>query len=957
MLTINRSTTNRSGQRGFSFVEVIVAAALLLLVFSGLLAGIQLMLELIGKSKAEAGARSLAVSKMEYIRSLDYDSVGTVAGIPSGPIPQTSTTSLNGIEYTERVLIQYVDRPEDGFGVADTNTITEDSKRIKIEYTWNVRGDSDSMSVISDIVPQGIESTSGGGTLLINVFDASVQPVAGASVRVVNNSVATDTIDVLVTTNANGIANFPGAPARGGYEITVTRAGYSTDQTYSASSTNSSPNPPHVSVSAGVVSTTYFSIDEVSDLTLRAISTPVKGVFSDSFSSTVQIGSSTNITEVGGSLTLTDNTATGTVYATTTEPGTLDSWESIDFNGTTTAATEYRVRLYTVAGTGTSTSYTLVPDVDLANNSVGFVQGPIDITSIDSGAYPALALGATLVSSDAGQTPELFDWNITYVENETPVSGVNFDIAGSKSIGTHSGQPVLKYENTVTTNGSGETSLSDLEWDSYTISIDGSVEGYSISEAYAPLPYALAPGVAETLTIVLEPHSTYSLRVTTVDTLGNAIGGADVRLFNGSYDQTIESSIYGQAYFTGMASSSDYTLEVSSTGYDPDSQTNVSVTGTTELQVVLADEGTGGGDPGGGASSTPSTFLAGYDSRVPISISGSSIFGNVTDFPVYLDMSDLPAGVFSAAQSDGDDIRVTESDGLTEVPFELVTFDQGGQTGELHFKAPSLDISTTSVFYLYYGHATATAYATSDTYGRDNVWTNNYRAVYHFEESQAGTGNSNLYIDATGNGYTGDDYITATGKNGFLGSGQEFESASNDYITLPSGLLDGLTDLTTTVWFYSTNSTIHPIVSAANSSQGNEFLWWLRGDTSRIEIFSQGTRERYTIANIHNGSWHHLAAVLEDSTNLARAYLNGSEDNQSPRSANVWALSVDSGGLVIGQDQDSVGGGFQSGQELDGFIDELRFADVIRSSGWIANEYANQNAPTSFYSIGSIETE
>ncbi|MEZ4200182.1 MAG: prepilin-type N-terminal cleavage/methylation domain-containing protein [Candidatus Paceibacterota bacterium] len=949
-------------QRGFSFIEVIVASALLLLIFSGLLAGIQLMMELIGHSKAEAGARSLAVAKMEYIRSFEYDEVGTISGIPSGPIPQNSTTTLNGVTYNERVLIQYVDREEDGFAGADSNGITEDSKRIKIEYTWNVRGKADSLIIVSDIVPRGIESTAGGGTLLINVFDASVQPVAGASVHVYNDSVATDTIDVIVTTNANGIANFPGAPARGGYQITVTKAGYSTDQTYSASSTNSSPNPPHVSVSAGVVSTVYFSIDVLSDLTLRAISTPVKGVFSDSFSSDAQLASTSNTRVSGGSLILTDSggvyNATGTAFATTTTPSTLDSWESLDFNGTTSTSTAYRVRLYSTAVVGSSTVYTLLPDTELSGNTVGFIAGPVDITSIDASTYDSLALGVTLTTTDSSETPELYDWKLTHIETETPISGVTFDVAGDKSIGTHSGQPVLKYQTTATTDGSGEVTLSDMEWDAYTIALDGAVEGYDIYETYAPLPYALSPGVSDTLTLVLEPHAAYSLRTTVVDTDGVAVGGAQVHLYNGSYDQTQETSIYGQTYFTGMGSSTDYSLDVTAVGYDPDTQTNVSITGTTEIQVVLADEGTSGEVESGGASSTPSTFLAGYTSRIPLTIDGSSLFGNVNDFPVYVDLADLPGGFFASVQSNGADVRITKADGLTEVPFELVNIDTGGQTGELHFKADSLTISTTTTHYIYYGHATATAYSSSDTYGRNNVWSNSYRAVYHFEEGQSGTGNINEYVDATGNGYDGDDYVTATGKSGMMGSGQQFNDNYDDYLELPRQVLNGATNLTTSLWFRSNNDTIHSLISAARSGEGNEYLWWLRGDENEVEIFSHGNpREEYDIADIYDNSWRHLVAVLDDSANLARVYLNGSEDNQSPRSANVYTLNVASGGLIIGQDQDSVGGGFDDGQELDGYIDELRVSWVVRSAGWIANEYANQNSPTGFYSIGSIETE
>lgn len=947
--------------RGFSLVEVIVASALMSLFFGGLMSGVQLMISMIGHSKAEAGARSLAVSKMEYIRSLDYDSVGTVSGIPSGNIPQASTTTLNNIAYTERVLIQYLDREEDGFGENDDNGLTEDSKRIKIEYTWNIRGENDSLVIISDVIPRGIETTSGGGTLLINVFDSSVQPVVGADVHVFNNSVATDTIDVIVTTNANGIANFPGAPARGGYQITVTKDGYSTDQTYSATPENPNPNPSHVSVSVGTVSTTYFSIDLLSDLTLRAISTPVKGVFSDSFSDSSQLSTSTDIAIVGGSLVLAGGGTyeeTGTAFSVASEPSSITSWESIDFNGVSAESNDYRVRVYSAQIVGSSTVYTLIPDSALTSNSVGFISGPVDITSIDSTTYPSLALGVTLTTTDSSVTPELQDWSITHVESESPVVGATFSVVSSKIIGTNDGQPVPKYSSSVTTNGSGEVVLSNIEWDAYDITIDGDIEGYDIAESYAAIPYAVSPNTDDTLTLVLQPHSQYSLRVTVVDTLGDVITGAGVHLYNGIFDETFETSIYGQVFFDTVSSATDYSLDVTATGYDDDTQSNISVIDNTQIQVVMALEGTGDSETSTSTPPTSSNYLPGYTSRVPISIAGPSLFGNVSNFPVYLNLDDLPGSFFNSVQADGDDIRLTEEDGVSELPFELVSIDTSGGTGQLYFKAPSLLISTTTNFYLYFGNSTSTSYSTSASYGRDNVWTESYIAVYHLEESQSGTGNASVYVDSTGNGYNGNDYVAATGKIGKLGSGQEFDNANTDYITLPYQILNGATNVTTSMWFRSSTATIHSLISGANYSEANEYLLWLRGDTSNVELFSHGEpREVYGVSSLYDNAWRMITAVLDDSANQARLYINGAEDNQSPSSANVSALNISSGGLMIGQDQDSVGGGFQSNQELDGYIDEVRMSGVVRSSGWIANEYSNQNSPTSFYTIGTIESE
>ena len=56
--------------------------------------------------------------------------------------------------------------------------------------------------------------------------------------------------------------------------------------------------------------------------------------------------------------------------------------------------------------------------------------------------------------------------------------------------------------------------------------------------------------------------------------------------------------------------------------------------------------------------------------RVPITLQASQIEDDLTDFPVYVDLSDLGGIFWSTVQGSGADIRVTESDG-PEVPFDV----------------------------------------------------------------------------------------------------------------------------------------------------------------------------------------------------------------------------------------------------------------------------------------------
>jgi len=141
-----------------------------------------------------------------------------------------------------------------------------------------------------------------------------------------------------------------------------------------------------------------------------------------------------------------------------------------------------------------------------------------------------------------------------------------------------------------------------------------------------------------------------------------------------------------------------------------------------------------------------SWYNASWSYRAAITVQHGQVGGSLTDFPVYVNLADMPAGFWSAVNSDCGDIRVTESDGTTEVPREVVTCSVAGQSGELHFKAPALSSSSDSIFYIYYGDSGASDYATSATYGAQNVWDSNFKGVWHLKNGSTLSGRSAGFV-------------------------------------------------------------------------------------------------------------------------------------------------------------------------------------------------------------------
>lgn len=260
----------KSGQAGMTLIDTLVGTFLMVLVFVGIVGVFQLSVDVVSNNRARAGAIALANERMEYIRSLSYQSIGTQGGIPSGSLAQTETITLNSTPYTRRTLVLYGDDPRDGLGAADQNNIPTDYKAVKVEVSWSARTGTRSVSLVSRFEPpNGLEvaCSSPCGSLYIYVVNAQAAPVANARVDITNDVVNPE-IDITTYTNADGVASFIGAPVGSGYAIVVTKPGYSTDQTWGTSGQNPSPNPPHVSVANNQTTSMTFAIDYLSQKTV-----------------------------------------------------------------------------------------------------------------------------------------------------------------------------------------------------------------------------------------------------------------------------------------------------------------------------------------------------------------------------------------------------------------------------------------------------------------------------------------------------------------------------------------------------------------------------------------------------------------------------------------------------------------------------------------------------------------
>ncbi len=566
--------------RGISLIEALIVASLVSLFFGGLFSGLVYSLELVRTSKAKLSALSVATDQVEYIRSLAYDSVGTIAGIPPGAIPQVSTTTLNNIDFTVRTLVSYIDDDADGLGVSDSNSITTDYKQAKVIVSWIQNETLQEVFLITNVIPRSIETDVGGGTLRVNVFDANVNPLPGVQVQLINATM-TPAINVTRTTDSAGSVLFGGAPAGSEYEIYVSGTGYSSDQTYRATTSLPFPNVQPVSVVEADISTVNFFIDELSAVDITTYDTLVATSTIQVWDSMSDFATSTGLAVVSNEIVLEQSAgiyvASGTAL-TFLSPSSVDRWETVTSNTVVSGNATATLYFYT----GTSTPFVLISDTDLPGNATGFTGATIDISSLDADSYPYLILQTKLETASATNTPVIRDVTVDYVAQEIPRSGVAVTLVGAKTIGTNSSAaPVYKNTYTATTDGTGRSTISDVEWDGYVVT----VSGLDIVEACPANPLSVDPGTTQPLDIIVAANTAHSLRVVTETTAGVPVPGATVTLSRSGYTETQTSSACGQVYFGGLTSASDYTVTADAGSYSTHTTSDYSVSGDATYVV------------------------------------------------------------------------------------------------------------------------------------------------------------------------------------------------------------------------------------------------------------------------------------------------------------------------------------------------------------------------------------
>jgi len=590
-------------EKGFTFIDVMVGTALVLIVFLGIFGIFQLGLKVVSKSKEKIIATALANQRLEEARNLPYQKIGIEGVDENGVLPAIEYYPSDTQKYTILTDVDCRNNPAD---IGDTCLC--DYKTVTVTVSWAGRFLGD-VSLATDIAPKNDiqECERQGGVLEASVFDAQGIGIVNAQVQVedINNG----TIEYCITDTNGECAGERGifldtSSVDENYKITISKAGYSSEQTFKSgdiydSKVIATPERPNATILEGQITEKSFSIDILSAFSIETKSSRGKTSFEDNFDNADKISEQSNIVVSNGEVTLAktngDYFSSGYLISTDISSPNLQGWEQFSWVESVPAASDI---IYQLLYFDTDISeWTLIPNEDLPNNSTGLGPSPVELSTLDCVVYNTLRAKATLSTADLSQTPTLLEWKVSYFTRVANPVTATFTLRGEKLVGKDEAEePIYKYppsRHIIVYSGE----ISDLEWDTYNFS-DFSIndEDVELEEGIpgeiqpdGSLTVALSPNTTQLSTLFLSAENTLLVKVKDSET-SNPIFSANVRIYNFglAYDKTQQTNEGGETFFIPLEEAT-YNLEITAEGYQVyTGQINVLGDTSTTAYLILS---------------------------------------------------------------------------------------------------------------------------------------------------------------------------------------------------------------------------------------------------------------------------------------------------------------------------------------------------------------------------------
>ena len=156
-----------------------------------------------------------------------------------------------------------------------------------------------------------------------------------------------------------------------------------------------------------------------------------------------------------------------------------------------------------------------------------------------------------------------------------------------------------------------------------------------------------------------------------------------------------------------------------------------------------------------------------------------------------------------------------------------------------------------------------------------------------------------------------------------------FAICFNQYLQLvnmDAVAVNGLQDFSISIWFRKEGSAFGTLISAANNERNNEINLNIDEDgLFRSNIRNLANRRGIVIignTSVDDGQWHHVVLTREGASGDTYLYVDKQEDGFKKMPLGV--IEVNTGGFVLGNDQDCLSGCYDPRQQFLGNLDDFR---------------------------------
>lgn len=322
-----------------------------------------------------------------------------------------------------------------------------------------------------------------------------------------------------------------------------------------------------------------------------------------------------------------------------------------------------------------------------------------------------------------------------------------------------------------------------------------------------------------------------------------------------------------------------------------------------------------------------------------ITIQSSQVAGDVSNYPIYVNLADMTPAFWSNVVDGGGDIRIYKDDDTTQLPREIVSCNKTAETGEMYVKYTGTLSGSVDTDIHIYVDGTSSEPASDSAYGSEAVWSN-YVIVSH----------DGGRTDVTGRGYSITNNGVSDSDSAIIGVAGKFEKSNIDYLSYAdSPDFDTLTTLSITAVVRKRSIGEQTIVAreAMNIGLDPYNIWDFKTDSAnklRGWVAIGGSRKIFNASGfaLAENTWYHVGMIANGST--VKGYINAVERASTPAS----------GSIDVNNKYVTIGRGGNDTYTWDGDNDELRIRAGSIGTDFLTTEKNNLMNVSSFYTVATV---